>query len=81
MSDKTYMVDPAAKSVSAFIEGVKILSRHMKEGLETRFFMGAEHDVIYVYVDPESLPEDSANGQRLSALGFHVENDSWAYFT
>ena len=62
---------------------MQIMSSHMKDGLNTGFAFGAEHDIIYVFVDAEALPEDSDDGRLLDGLGFHysTESDTWAYFT
>jgi len=79
------MSDAKAKTVSAFIEGLTILARHMPNGLDQAFAFGAEHDVIHIWGDVclDSLPEDSEDGRRLQALGFHADShlDQWQYFT
>lgn len=81
MSD-TYAQDNEAKSVLGFIEGLNILSKYMKNQRSTKYFCGAEHDVLYIYTEEERTPsEDSSEGIRLSELGFHMEGDGWAYFT
>lgn len=83
MSDDNHMSDPRANSVEAMIAGVTILSGYLKDGMATTYFCGGEHDVIYFYVSPDDLPEDSEHGKRLTALGFHADDDvdTWAYFT
>jgi hypothetical protein len=71
------------KSVSGFIEALSILSQYMKEGPKTSYFLGAEHDILYVYTEA-GLPLPSTDeGRRLQDLGFHVDNDveGWAYYT
>jgi hypothetical protein len=80
-SDELYMKDPAAKSVTGFIEALRILSKYMKDGESTTFFSGAEHDVIYFYT--EGPDEESPEGDKLTGLGFHWDEDTegWAYFT
>ena len=67
-------------TVSEFIEGLNIM---VKNGLHDNWFMGAEHDQIYFYIDNELLPENSREGKRLIELGFFVDSDvcSWSMFT
>jgi hypothetical protein len=81
-SDKRYMKDPMSKTVEGFINGLHILSRYMEADLGTKFFFGAEHDIVYIYTDgnPSQLTSD---GLRLSELGFHWDKDTeqWAYYT
>lgn len=81
MADNIYKSDPRAKSVEGFIAGLTILSRYMAKGLAETYFMGGEHDVIHIYVDIEDCPDDSEDGQKLSALGFHCGDDGWEYWT
>ena len=81
MTDDEYMEDPRAKTVAGFIAGLAILSKYMEKGIEQSFFCGGEHDIIHFYVDADKLPNDSDDGRALSRLGFHTEDDSWAYFT
>ncbi len=81
-SDKRYNKDPKAKSVEGFIEGLQILSKYMNNGIETKYFCGAEHDILYTYA--ENPPDrESEDGLRLSELGFHWNEDceGYAYFT
>ncbi len=87
-SDKIYGTDPKSKSVAGFIEGLQILAKYMKQGLDTKFFCGGEHDVIYFYAEQDEnylskLSKESEDGLRLSALGFHFDEDveNWSYFT
>lgn len=81
MSDDVYMKDSRAKSVEGMIAGLTILSGYLKDASATKYFCGAEHDVLYVYVSPEDCPEDSAHGIELQRLGFHADDDAWGYFT
>ena len=66
-----------------FIEGLKIMAPFYENGLETKFFMEAEHDIIYFHVSVEDIPEDSETGKRLQELGFHFDDgvDAWAKCT
>lgn len=68
------------RSISNFIKGLEILSKYFDDGLEETYFLGAEHDVIYIYVDLEDLPEDSDDGKLLIEYGFHT-GEGWEYFT
>ena len=81
MDSDEYMKDPRAKSMEGFIAGLAVLARHMGWGLQQKFPFGAEHDVFHIYVGTEKLPEASEDGLALVRLGFHVEDDGWAYFT
>lgn len=67
-------------SPNDFIKALAILGKYLKDGMDTKYFLGAEHDVIYFYVGIEELPEDSDDGKALVELGFHVEHGSWARF-
>jgi hypothetical protein len=88
-ADKRYMKDPNAKNVLGFIQGLNLLAPYMKEGVNTTYFLGAEHDIIYIYTEStyeedveRGYPkEDSPDGLRLSELGFHYDEYGWAYFT
>jgi hypothetical protein len=72
------------RSVEGFVRGLRILSKYMKSGSATRYFLGAGHDIVYVYTENENIPdEDSTEGLELQSLGFHFssDNEGWAYFT
>lgn len=43
-------------------------------------FAGAEHDVLFIDLSTEEVPEDSEDGKILDELGLHVEEDYWAKF-
>lgn len=85
LSDELYMNADNAKSVAGFIEGLTILAGYMPKGLGTKFAFGAEHDVIHIWGDVtlDILREDSEDGRKLLALGFHTDDDldQWQYFT
>lgn len=81
MSEDNYMKDPRAQTVDGFVEGLKILSQYMKDGMSQSYFCGGEHDIIHIFVGLDECEPDSINGQILRSLGFHTENDGWAYFT
>ena len=69
--------------IKDFIAGLEILAAHTENGLDQNWFMGAEHDQIYFYVDDETLPEDCDDGKKLIELGFFVDCDvgNWSMFT
>ena len=73
--------EPKSDSVAGVIEGLEILSKYYEKGMEQTYFFGAEHDIVYFYVDVEEF--DKADAERLYALGFHISSDTgdWAYFT
>jgi hypothetical protein len=81
--DEIYMKDPDAKTMRGFIRALSIFSEHLEHGASAKYFMGAEHDILYVYVSVQQIPPSSANGKELLSLGWHPEDDSedWAYFT
>ena len=80
MSDDNYMSAPNAKSVEAVIEALQIFAKHYENGLGQKYFMGAEHDELFIY-DSDGIAEDSGDGKRLDALGFHYNGEGWSYFT
>lgn len=69
-------------TVKEFIRGLAIMTPYFNKGEDTGCFCGAEHDIIYFYVDDEKIPEDSTEGKELDELGFHLDSDvgSWATF-
>lgn len=72
--------DPRRNNVEGFIAALTILAKYLENGMQTNFFLGAEHDIIYAYVDASVLPEDSEDGQALSALGWFVDGEGWARY-
>jgi hypothetical protein len=80
-SHDTYMSDPTSKSIKGFIEALNIFSQYADKGEDERFFFGAEHDIIYMCVDTKVLHPNSPAGIRLRELGFHIDDEDWAYFT
>ena len=82
MSDN-YLSAPEAKSIKGFREALDIVAKHHKDGENAKYFTYAEHDIIYFELSLSAVPENSEEGQRLDALGFHAceEHNYWAYFT
>lgn len=80
--DDLYMSDPRHKSVEGMIAALQIMSKYMPNKEQQKFFFQAEHDEVFFNVDANDLPEDSADGRALIALGLHMtENDCWGWFT
>lgn len=75
--------DEKWKTIEGFIEALQIIARYNKDGLKKKFLLNAEHDILYTDTDIETPTEDSEDGKRLDALGWHYDKsvDSWAYFT
>lgn len=81
MTDRDdYMADPRAKSYEGFIVALNIFANHAKDGLKRKWPFSAEHEVLYCHDGP---PQDHADAQLLSELGWHWDDDAegWAYFT
>lgn len=72
------MADPNRNTVAGFLEAVTLLGEHMPKKLQTEFAFSAEHDIIYVQVSDDMLPEDSPAGQRLQELGWFFDGEGWA---
>lgn len=64
-------------TIPEWIQVIRIVDKyHPGEGLYT----GAEHDIIYLNLFPRDVAEDSEDGKKLLAFGFHVDSDSWAKY-
>lgn len=79
----TSYFEDIANTPEGWIETFEIMAKYMPNGLQTKFFLQAEHDVIYSYIEGEVLPEDTEDGKRLIELGWYFDSDIgvWAYFT
>jgi hypothetical protein len=75
------MRDARCKSIAGFIAALEIFARYTDRAMEETYFLGAEYDIIYIYVDPDKCPEDSEDGNKLVSLGWHVDDVGWGYFT
>ena len=75
-----YMKDERAKSIEGFIASLEIFAKYTSKGMTESYFLGAEHDIIYCWIN---VPKNSEDGKRLTMLGWHheTESDSWGYFT
>lgn len=78
----TYYED-IANSPEGWVETFETMAKYMSKGMQTKFFLEAEHDIIYSHIDDEAVPVDSEDGKKLSELGWHFDGDAgcWAYFT
>jgi hypothetical protein len=65
-----------------FIRALEIMAPHYEKGMDTDFFMEAEHDIVYFHVTGDQIPEDSPEGTELQELGLHLSSDvdCWAKF-
>jgi hypothetical protein len=71
-----------SKTVENFCKGLQILSKTFPKGTQETYFLGAEHDIIYIYLGDEEYEFTDKEIQRLDEYGFH-ENDAggWSYVT
>jgi len=78
----TYYED-IAKSPEGWVKTFEIMAKYMPAGMQTKYFLEADHDIIYSNIEGDALPEDSVDGKRLIELGWHLgsEFDCWAYYT
>mgnify|MGYP001582439200 CR=1 FL=1 len=68
-------------NIYGFILALEVFSEFMPDGLQETNFLESEHDIIYSHISNEQIPKDSENGMMLSDLGWHLEDEVWAYFT
>jgi hypothetical protein len=76
MADDPYLTDPRANTVEGWIAIWEIIGRHIAKGKRVDCY--AEHDIFYLPL--QGVSEDSEDGQALTRLGLHYEDDtdSWA---
>lgn len=69
-------------TIENFCKGLQILSQTFPKGMQESYFLGAEHDIIYIYLGDVEYEFTNDEIQRLEKYGFH-ENDvgGWSYFT
>jgi len=70
------------KSIKGFIAVLQIMAKYLGE--DKKYFMLAEHDIIYSSLSTEDCPEDSEDGKMLVELGWFVDpccDNCWSYFT
>lgn len=67
-------------SLQNFSDALVIFSKYCKEGMNQKYQMGADHDIIYVYVSQDKLSSESDDGKKLDKLGWHPhDGGNWAY--
>ena len=71
------------KTIENFISALYVIAKYEPRGLATKYFLEAEHDVIYTHIEASQIAEGSVDGVRLIELGFHLDDDLgvWVYFT
>ena len=69
-----------SKSIAALVSALGIFAKYAKDGLSEEYVLGAEHDIIYCYVE---VPMETDDGRLLCSLGWHFDKsaESWAYWT
>jgi hypothetical protein len=65
---------PKAHSLEAFVFGVKMITGETNPD----YFMEAGHDIVWIVGDKVEM--DSKQGDYLEELGFHWEDDGWAWY-
>lgn len=72
-----------ANSPEGWVEAFEIFAKYWSRGMKEKFFLEAEHDVIYSHIEADQLPQDSEDGHSLIELGWHLDSETgtWAYFT
>lgn len=63
--------------ISEWIQIFQIVDRN-RPGVDP--IAGAEHDLIFLSVDPGHVPEDTEDGKVLKQFGCFVQDDNWAVF-
>lgn len=70
-----------ASTIKEFIEALEIIAKYSPNGLDEAYFLESEHDTISSHIDTNTVSWESLDGQRLEELGWHVNMDTWMYFT
>lgn len=67
-------------SLQKFSDALVIFSKYCKDSMNEKYKMGADHDIIYIYVSQEELQPDSEDGKKLEELGWQPhDGGNWAY--
>lgn len=68
-------------TLGAFIEALQIFAANLRDGLDATYVLSAEHDEIFG-ISADAIAENSAPGRRLTALGWHIDEDAnaWSRF-
>lgn len=66
-----------------WIEALQIFAAQSDKGLDAPFYTSAEHDILYTATTSGEITEDSEEGLRLKAIGFHIDSDVdvWVKYT
>lgn len=72
-----------ANTAEGWIEVIKIFAKHEGNGMSSKLWFEADHDIIYSPVDAGEVSADSEDGLILEALGWFLneEVDCWSMFT
>lgn len=69
------------RTIQNFIEALEMIAKHSTKGLDQEYFIEPGHDIIWSDINTNTVTEESADGQKLQELGWHVtEIGLWAYF-
>lgn len=69
-------------TISEMIESLGIFAKYLAKGMDEAFFMGAERDQIWMYVEDEKIPTDSDDFKRLDEIGWFPDEEcgTWSRF-
>lgn len=78
-----YMTNPQAKTLNGLVQSFMLFGLHTEKGMDQSYPIDAEHDILYGPCDSDEIPEESEDGKKLLALGWHYDDDAgrWAYYT
>lgn len=62
---------------SQWIEIFIIIKKYNREESP---IVGAEHDIVYLNLDADDVPEDSDDGKILDDYGCHIQDECWCRF-
>lgn len=81
MTEKNY--EEIGNTPEGWNAALQILSKQMGGGMKEKFFLEADHDVIYSHVSTYDITEDSEDGKALIQLGWYADGEInvWAFFT
>lgn len=66
--------------LSDWQKSLEIFTHYFPNGDKEGYPFSAEHDIVYVHLTTEDIPELSDDGQELERMGWHVENGCWARY-
>ena len=70
------------RSIAAFVRALQILAKYEDEGMDSAYFLEADHDIIYSHLH-DTCNVSKEDAKELIALGWHFDDsvDVWAYNT